>query len=439
MSRKIPVHELAASLASTCDISPEYAEEFIRRFFELVAEGVIAGEIVRVKGIGTFAASGDAANPVEFTPDRNLANAVNAPFAIFEPEPVDASVSDEELDNIVVEVPAEPGPAVETEGETVVETSPETEVKAESPVTPEATVSEPEAPAAVSEDIPVTEAVQVEIPAEGEKPQIKSVKETKVSQEPGQAVQTVVAETTESSTETASPRVMPDESTVVPPPHPDLASAPKIVDSPVVTPPAFDVEEDMEEHVGENIGSDSGSGFGFGWGLAIGLIVGLALGACGVYFGINYLYPMPSRESIEAVENNEESVVEETVPAVVPNDSIASAVETPDTIVPAVVKSDTVAKAAPEVTPAPAQAVVKDKIKAGYLLHEMARKHYGNKAFWVYIYEENKAKIGNPNRVGQGLELVIPPADKYGINPNDPASLKAAKDLAGQILSKYPN
>ncbi len=73
-----------------------------------------------------------------------------------------------------------------------------------------------------------------------------------------------------------------------------------------------------------------------------------------------------------------------------------------------------------------------------YLLNDMAKKHYGNKCFWVYIYEENKAKIANPNRVGPGLVLVIPPAEKYGINPSSQASIKAANEKAGKILTKYP-
>lgn len=68
----------------------------------------------------------------------------------------------------------------------------------------------------------------------------------------------------------------------------------------------------------------------------------------------------------------------------------------------------------------------------------MAKKHYGSKAFWVYIYEENKSKIGNPNKLQAGLELVIPPAEKYGINASDPSSVKTANEKAARILAKYP-
>ena len=67
----------------------------------------------------------------------------------------------------------------------------------------------------------------------------------------------------------------------------------------------------------------------------------------------------------------------------------------------------------------------------------MAKKYYGNKAFWVYIYEENKSKIGNPNKMQPGDKLVIPDAAKYGIDADSQESLKRAQAKAGEILSKY--
>ena len=69
----------------------------------------------------------------------------------------------------------------------------------------------------------------------------------------------------------------------------------------------------------------------------------------------------------------------------------------------------------------------------------MARKHYGDKSFWVYIYEENKAIITNPNRIRPGQTVVIPPASKYGIDAHNSESIRRAKDKAAEILKKYPN
>ena len=84
----------------------------------------------------------------------------------------------------------------------------------------------------------------------------------------------------------------------------------------------------------------------------------------------------------------------------------------------------------------PAQAVVIDTVRTNYFLTKMSRKYYGRYEFWVYIYEENKAKIPNPNSVSPGLVVVIPPADKYGINKDDPESVRKAENLAEKILRK---
>lgn len=63
-------------------------------------------------------------------------------------------------------------------------------------------------------------------------------------------------------------------------------------------------------------------------------------------------------------------------------------------------------------------------MRSGYLITNMAKKHFGNKCFWVYIYEENSAKLGNPNKVNSGTVVVIPDASKYGIDANNPESVK---------------
>ena len=63
------------------------------------------------------------------------------------------------------------------------------------------------------------------------------------------------------------------------------------------------------------------------------------------------------------------------------------------------------------------------------MLTTLSEKHYGSPWFWVYIYEENVARgtINDPNNIRPGTRVVIPPASKYGINPNDKASLRKAQ------------
>ena len=77
--------------------------------------------------------------------------------------------------------------------------------------------------------------------------------------------------------------------------------------------------------------------------------------------------------------------------------------------------------------------VVTDTVTAQIVLTVLSEKHYGSPWFWVYIYEENKDKIKDPNNIRPGTEVVIPPVDKYGIDPNDPASLQKAKHRSWEI------
>ena len=58
-------------------------------------------------------------------------------------------------------------------------------------------------------------------------------------------------------------------------------------------------------------------------------------------------------------------------------------------------------------------------------------------AFWVYIYEENKDVIKNPNQVPIGTRLTIPSASKYDIDANNRTSVEKAKALAAKIQSRY--
>lgn len=439
MNRKIPIHELAEQVAEACSISKEAAETFIRSFFDLVAECVTSGEVVKVKGIGVFAASGKADNPVEFTPDKSLADTINAPFALFEPEPLTASVTPEALEEagriaeeeVSVSIPEqeaqhEENAEIETEPdsgqetETVESAAPET-TPMEVPSAPVETEAEEEVEEnpTVSVAEPVAEAeAEVEIPQQTE-PEPAPVPEPEPEPEPEPKPEPIAEPKPE-------PKPKPVAATPVVKPVPQ-----------VLTPPVF-IEEDPEEPV--ETGERESGGLGFGWGFLFGMLAGLALGACGVYFAINYLFPMPTRageeqiEAIEAIEAKTDSIAAAIVPVA---DSVAMA----DTVAAQKAVAENKAPAPanqPDVQAAPKPEVVKDKIKAGYLIHEMARKHYGSKAFWVYIYEENKSKIGNPNKLQAGLELVIPPAEKYGINASDPSSVKTANEKAARILAKYP-
>jgi nucleoid-associated protein YgaU len=101
-------------------------------------------------------------------------------------------------------------------------------------------------------------------------------------------------------------------------------------------------------------------------------------------------------------------------------------------------KADTKAPALQSETGAavPSGGATTVRIKRNDKLVDIAKEHYGRKEYWVYIYQENKSKIPNPNNVSPGTTLNIPSITKYVKNPRDPNSVKKAKDLEKQILNK---
>ena len=49
-----------------------------------------------------------------------------------------------------------------------------------------------------------------------------------------------------------------------------------------------------------------------------------------------------------------------------------------------------------------------ERVRPGSRLAQIARRHYGNPEYWVYIYEANRDKISNPSELPVGIELDIP-------------------------------
>ncbi len=80
---------------------------------------------------------------------------------------------------------------------------------------------------------------------------------------------------------------------------------------------------------------------------------------------------------------------------------------------------------------------VTDTVRRGRFLTTMARQHYGQMEYWVYIYEENTPKLGHPDRIEPGTVVVIPPAEKYGLKAGDEAKIAEAKRKAVEIYKNH--
>ncbi|MEG0949142.1 MAG: HU family DNA-binding protein [Bacteroidales bacterium] len=74
-------------------------------------------------------------------------------------------------------------------------------------------------------------------------------------------------------------------------------------------------------------------------------------------------------------------------------------------------------------------------LKKGERLTLLSLRYYGNKFFWVYIFEANKKRYPDPEAIPAGARLLIPDPNDYGINSQSASSVEKAKQKAARILS----
>lgn len=139
---------------------------------------------------------------------------------------------------------------------------------------------------------------------------------------------------------------------------------------------------------------------------------------------------------------------EETLAEVTPNEERESGSDAPQPKVEAESRpadgasADTTVEEAAEkeeeVAPTqPSDGLRRDTISKTRYLITMAREYYGNSNFWVYIYIENSSKLGHPDRIKPGTEVIIPDLKKYGVNPNMQKDIDEAQMLGTQIYSSF--
>ena len=73
-----------------------------------------------------------------------------------------------------------------------------------------------------------------------------------------------------------------------------------------------------------------------------------------------------------------------------------------------------------------AETIERVRLRPGDRLSRLALKKYGNKAFWVYIYEENRAQLKDPDNIPVGAVITLPASSKYQINAGDTNSINRA-------------
>lgn len=413
MNVTIALPALVAELAKTNNCPDETASEFLHALARVVSKGLAEDGTVTIKGIGIFKIIDKPGGAeVDFLPDEELAAEVNAPFSLFEPVELAAGVSAADLDADV--------PVRETEiaavAEETVTTEPSQATVVEEPVVPAAqpavtatreACGAPEIPAGLP-PIP---------PSETPVPEVNTPQAGQTAAEPAA---TPVRE--------QNSRPAPEP---VSEPEPDRRPAPEprtINETYSQTTRTY--TESTPHHVREErivkVVDRRPNKSAVALAAVIALVAGLAIGYL-AYGWINFNGPRNVEISAEKVN------VHPAVPVVIETDTTATEVAPTDSAKTADA-TETQPVAQPATPAAKSPAIVTDTVGGRRYLSVIARQHYGKDIFWVYIYEENKEHISNPNNVPEGLVVVIPPAEKYNIDPKSKESVHAAERKAYLIM-----
>ena len=391
MNKKLTFPELAELLSAATNTSKRMSELALREMFAVISGKLLEGESVKIDGLGVFKVTevnsrrsvnvntGEAIeipghSKITFVADRRLAEAVNAPFASFESVVLDDDVTADMLTAIDNAEPAEP---------------------AAEPSEFSEPAAEPAEPSEPSESSELSEPSEPATEPAAEPSELSEFSEPSELSEPA-------------AEEPAEPAAEPVEKE-------DAQGG------------AIHVPQSDDDYYYDDDDDES-------WwqrhrtlkGFLMGVVAGAALYAA-ADFAIKYYEDnrkVVSAETIEATDG--EVVAADTLPS----DTLSDKASPKDSLKPT-------ASTPLESAKSTAVKQVTDTVTGSYFLTRMARRHYGNGHFWVYIYEENKGKISNPNNVRPGTVVVIPDAKKYGIDKDNPQSVEAAKRKEGEIQRKF--
>ena len=356
-NRVLVLQDIVKALSHETDTSEALCQSFVKELFAIVAERLMDGESVTLKGVGRFDVDG---GEVRFVADPDTAAAINSAFDCFEAiELADDFDGDEPVAEDVT-----PDAAEEEAATTVVDETAGTEdVADESP----ADGAEPEEKESQTDGLEESE-------ADSEEEKEEDTAETDADDE------TVTEETAEEETEET----------------------------------AEEAEETVEEEYDDEPQPKRG-GCRFAWGFLAGFVTAAVVAAV-AWFCLFGVVKKPSSQP--AV------IADDTAKVAAADSDSTAAVEKPQ-------EQSEEKTAEPEKESKKAEQTF--KVTNTAYLSNISRKFYGHYAFWVYIYLDNKDIITDPDNLPVGAELRIPAPEKYGIDKNNPESIRRAEIKALEI------
>ena len=386
MSEKINLPDLIDLLSEKAGLTKKEAETFLKECFSCMDEGLLQDQVLKLKNIGTFkiilvkaresinVTTGERVvisphSKISFTPDKNLAETINEPFALFQPEEVN--------DNAIID---------------------------EDPEIPEEEIQEEAATEDVTETEPTKEETAVEAETEPETTEIETPEEIVIAEK-----EETITEKTENS---------PNEKDIHPPKKNTKKTEKNLSNSQIYWDFYFEEEASSRKKRRKKK-------FSINWKILLTLFFIVLLGAFIIYIDkkertFNYFKPgiqenQPPTLPKDSLELETDSVMADTTEIKV--DTIEVKINT------------TEVKTEPDQTVKDKDERKTRVIQPGERLTTIALEEYGDKIFWVYIYMENKDLIPNPNTVKSGVKVVIPAPSKYEIDKNNPESIRKAEEI----------
>ena len=355
-NRVLVLQDIVKALSHETDTSEALCQSFVKELFAIVAERLMDGESVTLKGVGRFDVDG---GEVRFVADPDTAAAINSAFDCFEAIEL---ADDFDGDEPVAEDET-PDAAEEEAATTADETVGTEDVADENP----ADGAEPEEKESQTDGLEESE-------ADSEENKEECTAETDADNE------TVAEETAEEETEET----------------------------------AEEAEETVEEEYDDEPQPKRG-GCRFAWGFLAGFVTAAVVAAV-AWFCLFGVVKKPSSQP--AV------IADDTAKVAAADSDSTAAVEKPQ-------EQSEEKTAEPEKESKKAEQTF--KVTNTAYLSNISRKFYGHYAFWVYIYLDNKDIITDPDNLPVGAELRIPAPEKYGIDKNNPESIKRAEIKALEI------
>lgn len=442
MNNKITLSAISQILAEKTGLSRKDCEGVLKSMFANIASSLEVGEQIRIKGFGTFkiskvesrrsvdVTSGNdyeipAHRKVVFIPAKELAQAVNAPFEMFETIELEESVLEEEL--LQTESESDPmavvNPSMDIEGELMLEKEKKEELEDRYPVLKDedGKESDKEEDKDNSKDSEMSASDE-----EGQEPEPDAEKVDEPDSEPesmsGSESESSESESSESDSEQCEGSVKESVAESTP------------VDF-------YADEENISNNADEKQGRRRSFGHGFLWGIIAALFFVI------VVAGVIYFCGLMPQQNDKVLP--EEISKNDSVNAAGKELASGAAVENSEVEILDAAENDVEEEAAgvdvgPEdiaadkvVPTRPSDQVVYDTISKTRYLTTMAKKHYGNYHLWPYIYKENEKFLGHPDRIRPGTRVVIPKLSKYGVDPSDKKDIEKAKRMGTEIYSRY--